>query len=175
MKTHIMLDLETLGTKPGSVIVSIGAVKFNNYEITSSFYERIDPESCVAVGLKIDIPTVMWWLQQENAARLEITKPGKNLCEVLNSFAVWVGCDEVEVWGNGAAFDNVLLSNAYTSAGVKCPWNFWNDRCYRTIKNMHPEVPMRTLIGTHHNALDDAKTQTLHLMDILNLKYSHGL
>ena len=28
MKPQIMLDLETLGTRPGSVITSIGAVKF---------------------------------------------------------------------------------------------------------------------------------------------------
>ena len=58
------------------------------------------------------------------------------------------------------------LGDAYDRAMRHRPWKFWNDRCYRTIKSMHPEVPMpRT--GTHHNALDDAKTQALHLMAIL--------
>ena len=33
-----MLDLETLGNKPGSVIVAIGAVKFGNDEILDRFY-----------------------------------------------------------------------------------------------------------------------------------------
>ena len=41
MKTQIMLDLETLGTKPDSVIVSIGAVKFSPTEIYDSFYEHV--------------------------------------------------------------------------------------------------------------------------------------
>ena len=45
-----MLDLETLGNKPGSVIVAIGAVKFGGGEIIDSFYERVDAESCVNLG-----------------------------------------------------------------------------------------------------------------------------
>jgi DNA polymerase III epsilon subunit-like protein len=35
-----MLDLETLGQKPGSVIVAIGVVKFGNGKIIDSFYGR---------------------------------------------------------------------------------------------------------------------------------------
>ena len=166
MKTQIMIDLETLGNKPGSVIVAIGAVKFSGGEITSSFYERVDPESCVAAGLQMDSSTVMWWLQQADAARLEITKPGKALREVLEAFAAWIGRDDAVVWGNGAAFDNVVLAAAYDRAGMDRPWKFWNDRCYRTLKSLHPEVPMDRA-GTHHNALDDAESQARHLMAIL--------
>lgn len=166
MKTQIMLDLETLGQKPGSVIVALGAVKFGNGEITDSFYRRVDPGSCESIGLRMDASTVLWWLKQSNEARLEIAKPGLHICEVLGLFADWVADPDAEVWGNGSGFDNVLLGDAYDRAMRHRPWKFWNDRCYRTIKSMHPEVPMpRT--GTHHNALDDAKTQALHLMAIL--------
>ncbi len=46
------------------------------------------------------------------------------------------------------------------------PWNFWNNRCYRTLKNLHPKIELvRT--GVHHHALADAKTQALHLLEIL--------
>lgn len=166
MKTQIMLDIETLGNKPGSVIVAIGAAKFSRGNITSSFYERVDPASCVAAGLQMDIATIMWWLRQADEARLEITKPGKALPEVLESFASWIGCDDALVWGNGAAFDNVLLAVAYDRVGIDCPWKFWNNRCYRTLKGLHPEVPMERA-GTHHNALDDAESQARHLMAIL--------
>lgn len=166
MKTRIMLDLETLGNKPGSVIVAIGAVKFSDGEITSSFYERVDPESCVATGLRMDSATVMWWLRQADEVRLEITRPGKELLEVLSAFALWIGSDDAEVWGNGAAFDNVILAAAYDSTGLERPWKFWNDRCYRTLKSLRPDVPMDRA-GTHHNALDDAESQARHLMAIL--------
>lgn len=166
MKTQVMLDLETLGNKPGSVIVAIGAVKFANGEILDSFYERVDAESCVAAGLKLDVSTVLWWLTQSDAARLEITKPGQLLTAVLIRFAAWIGDKDAEVWGNGAAFDNALLAAAYDATATPRPWKFSNDRCYRTAKNLRPDVPMARS-GTHHNALDDAESQARHLMAML--------
>lgn len=161
-----MLDLETLGQKPGSVIVAIGAVKFQLGEIVSSFYERVDPQSCIDIGHKMDTSTVMWWLKQENAARLEITKPGKPIRQILETFAFWLADPDAEIWGNGAGFDNILLGDAYDRAQLQRPWKFWNDRCYRTLKNFRPDV-VYPRDGTHHNALDDAKYQALHLMAIL--------
>lgn len=160
-----MLDLETLGNKPGSVIVAIGAVKFGGGEILDSFYERVDAESCEAIGLQMDVSTVLWWMKQSDAARNEITQPGGKLSEVLMRFSSWLKDPDVEVWGNGASFDNVLLSDAYDRARLPRPWKYYNDRCYRTVKSLRPDVPLpRT--GTHHNALDDAKSQALHLMQI---------
>jgi len=162
-----MLDLETLGNKPGSVIVAIGAVKFGNREILDSFYERIDAASCLHLGLRLDISTVLWWMRQNDAARHEITQPGSNLIEVLMRFSAWLGDPDAEVWGNGASFDNVLLSDAYDHAQLPRPWKYYNDRCYRTVKNLHPAVVMARR-GTHHNALDDAKSQATHLMAMIN-------
>ena len=166
MKTKIMLDLETLGNKPGSVIVAIGAVKFGNGEILDSFYARVDAQSCLDLGLRMDVSTVMWWMHQNDAARNEITRPGENLSEVLLRFSSWVDDSDAEVWGNGASFDNVLLSDAYDRAQLPRPWKYYNDRCYRTVKNLHTEVLMAR-DGTHHNALDDAKSQAKHLMELL--------
>jgi len=165
MKTQIMLDLETLGTLPGSVLVAIGAVKFDGEKITDEFYVRIDAASCAKLGLQMDTETVLWWLQQADGPRLEITKPAVGLAEALYNFSAWVGDDEAEMWGNGAAFDNVLLAGAYRAAGQKPPWEFWHDRCYRTMKNLYPQVTMQRE-GVHHHALDDARAQARHLMAI---------
>lgn len=175
MKTRIMLDLETLGTAPGSAILAIGAVKFTGGEVYADFYERVDLKSCIAAGLVMDPDTVMWWLGQPDGPRLEITKKGLNLASVLQRFAEWVwsihgrdddGKWEIEMWGNGAAFDNTLLAAAYRALDLTPPWKFSNDRCYRTVKNLYPDIPMpRT--GTHHNALDDARSQAMHLMAML--------
>jgi len=167
MKTQVMLDLETLGQKPGSVIVAIGAVQFGGGKITSEFYRRITATSAVRVGLRIDAETVLWWLKQSDAARAEITQPGEAIARVLMDFTTWLGAAEAEVWGNGAGFDNVLLAAAYDACGLKPPWNFWNDRCYRTMKNLRlVDLPPQT--GTAHNALDDARYQAQHLMKILD-------
>lgn len=160
-----MLDLETLGQGSNSVIIAIGAVLFNPYGgTTHDFYCTIDPEDAVREGLQIDASTVMWWLQQSDTARSAFKKPGMPLKAALNSFREWYTKD-APVWGNGAAFDNVILANAYKAIGEKQPWDFWNDRCYRTVKGMYPHIKL-SRTGTYHNALDDAKTQAEHLQTI---------
>lgn len=74
--------------------------------------------------------------------------------------------DEIRVWGNGAAFDNVILASAYRRVTAGTPWQYWNDRCYRTVKALHPDVPMQRT-GDHHNALDDAISQAHQLIAML--------
>jgi len=165
MTTRIMVDLETLGQVPGSVIVAIGAVQFGEGQIHREFYTRVDLESCVRYGLRMDAATVLWWLKQPDAARLEITKDGVDLAEALQAFSEFVGNCDPEMWGNGPAFDNVLLSEAYATIPRKRPWHFSKDRCYRTMKALVPAVKMERT-GDHHNALDDARSQALHLMRI---------
>ena len=60
MTTHIMLDLETMGKSSDAAITAIGAVWFDKTG-------EIDPS------------TVVWWLKQNPAAQLEMTKPGDHI------------------------------------------------------------------------------------------------
>jgi DNA polymerase III epsilon subunit-like protein len=167
MPTAIMLDLETLGTRPGSVIVAIGACKFAGRGAGDTFYARVDPASCERVGLRMDAETVTWWLRQGEEARKELTKRGEPLPRVLRRFARWVGDKTADVWGNGANFDNALLGAAYDAAGIPRPWHWMNDRCYRTAKAILPRVPARGAERTHH-ALADAVRQAEHLLAMFN-------
>jgi exodeoxyribonuclease VIII len=93
------------------------------------------------------------------------------LPKALAEFSAWYNLNAfgLPVWGNGATFDNVILSNAYKAAGLERPWGRFGDRCYRTLKNLHPDVKMHR-IGEHHHALADAVTQGLHLVDIFRAK-----
>lgn len=170
MNTHIMLDLETLGHKPGAALIALGAVKFDAGGITAEFYRRIDAESCVQCGLVVDVSTVLWWFKQDDAARAEFARPGDPLPAVLCDFREWAGwpdADKVKLWGNGAGFDNALLAAAYEACRLSPPWKYYNDRCYRTLKALHPGVPLEPA-GVKHHALDDAKTQALHLLRLLD-------
>jgi len=161
----VMLDLETMSTSANAAIVAIGAVRFNSDNgVTSYFYEVVDLESAVAAGLEMSASTVLWWLAQSDSARKELCRKGDQLNHVLGQFKNWLGKD-AEVWGNGSDFDNVILSNAYNKYSWRQPWPYANNRCYRTIKNLRPDIKIvRT--GTHHNALDDAISQTDHLLRI---------
>ena len=48
--SNIMLDIETLGTRSTSVILSIGAVEFDKTSILRAFHKRIDIDSCLRQG-----------------------------------------------------------------------------------------------------------------------------
>ncbi len=166
---NVMVDLETLGTGPNSVIISIGAVEFNakTQTLGHEFYINIDPQSCVNFGLEIDASTVMWWMKQSDAARNCFEKKGAQLQEALAMFSAWYP-QAAPLWGNGASFDNVILSNAYMVAKVPRPWSYSKDRCYRTLKALMPEIKADETGGTYHNALDDAKYQALHALKLMN-------
>lgn len=171
---HIMLDLETMGTGPNAAIVAIGAVEFDLTDtggaLGDAFYQCISLENAMASGGQVDASTVLWWMKQSDEARAMFTRPAIDASPALLQFGNWVaGCSSpahVRVWGNGASFDNVILASAYRRAGLALPWNNFNDRCYRTVKAMQPDLKLQRT-GTHHNALDDARSQARHLIQLL--------
>lgn len=162
----VMVDLETLGTASDSAFLSIGAVEFSHTGLGRELYINVDPESCRKAGMVIYGDTVRWWMRQSNEARAAFDAQGAMpLDAALSLFAAWLPY-EVCVWGNGASFDNTILQTAYEKTGQELPWAFYNDRCFRTLKNM-VDVDPPPRAGTHHNALDDAKHQAEHAVLIL--------
>lgn len=170
----VMGDLETMGHGSDAVIISIGAVKFDpeKKQIYDRFYTKVDPQSCLDAGLSVSGSTITWWLDQSDAARREFTQGTlPSLKIALDHFTLWMNKQIIpgekgnRFWGNGATFDNVILTNAYKALKMERPWGYRDDRCYRTLKALYPNVPF-TPYGTHHNALHDAEAQALHLMEI---------
>ena len=171
-QTHVMLDLETMSTEPNAASVAIGAVAFNeDGDIHGHFYASVTLESSMSVGGHVSASTIEWWMKQSNDAReVFLAEDRIHISEALLHFRDWfIQNKGVYLWGNGAAFDNVVLRSAYTACDHVAPWEFWNDRCYRTVKAMHPHIKAER-VGTHHNALDDARTQMYHLLEIWEVK-----
>lgn len=172
--SDIMLDLETMGNGPDAAIVAIGAVEFSGPELSEQLYVNVDLSSSVAGGGVMDASTVVWWLQQSEQARKEISSKGifsiEAALRMFSEFASGYG-KEVRIWGNGAAFDNVILRQAYKRAGIEAPWKYSNDRCYRTVAASRKDIPINRT-GTHHNALDDAISQARHMHAILSAPIS---
>lgn len=167
---HIMVDLESLDTVPGAVILSLGAVFFDETGLGDEFYKVILRSSCETLGMTVSQDTLNWWGKQSIDAS-QVLRDAEiapdTLADVLNQFNDFLKRDKgVKVWGNGADFDNSLLAVAYRRAGVKQGWLPYNGRCYRTLKNIAANVPAVARGGTYHNALDDAKTQANHAIEI---------
>lgn len=169
--TDVMVDLETLGRRPGCAVLSIGAVEFGPQGLGRELYIVVDRNDQKRLGLHEDKETLEWWSRQSEEAKQilhEVEHDGSDLLEALTEltlFLGFIGSKRVKIWGNGADFDNAILSCLYGAIDETPPWDFWNNRCYRTLKNL-VGGPKLVREGTYHNALDDAKTQARHAIEL---------
>lgn len=168
----VMIDLETLDVRPTGAVVSIGAVRFdiNTPGHTGfRFKANISLDSNVKAGRTISADTIEWWFRQsKEAQKLTFPEDKANVCtleQALTHLNTFLTADD-RVWGNGAAFDNAMLSDAYRSVGIKQQWSYKNDMCYRTMCRLFPEVPRPKSEAVKHDALNDAILQAHHLQDI---------
>jgi hypothetical protein len=170
--TFVMVDLETMGTSFNAAILAVGAVYFEHGRFNKSFHSNVDLKSSVELGLNIEPETVMWWMGQEHSARLTQKENPLPITTVLDAFADWVNWipnnENLEFYGNSASFDLGILGNAYDLYKKERPWMFWNERCYRTIKNNYYTIQPDPFEGTPHVAVDDAMNQAKHLVKIIN-------
>ena len=166
-----MVDLETLGRGAGCAILSIAAVRFSRTGLHEKFYSTVDFDSCSRLGLEIDPETLRWWAQQSPEARAVLRQSLSGTCApigaVLAGLQEFLGPDDL-IWGHGATFDNAILLYAFETAGMPRPWSYRNDRCFRTLLSLYPNVPWDTFEGIEHHALDDAKAQALHAVKLLD-------
>lgn len=172
---QIMVDLETLGTRADSVILAIGAVKFSlatGEMDDQGFYASISIDSNHDAGMRhISEDTLMWWMKQSDAAREVFQEPKTTLASALEDFSDWFDHGDYNVWGNGADFDVAMLTHAFSTHEMATPWQFFNVRCFRTLKNlpMFSKVP-KPANTLAHNALHDAVAQTQHLLAMYGLQ-----
>ncbi|HDS4313769.1 TPA: 3'-5' exoribonuclease [Escherichia coli] len=168
---HLMIDLETMGKNPDAPIISIGAIFFDPQtgDVGPEFSKTIDLETAGGV---IDRDTIKWWLKQSREAQSAIMTDEIPLDDALLQLREFIDENSgeffVQVWGNGANFDNTILRRSYERQGITCPWRYYNDRDVRTIVELGKAIDFdaRTAIpfeGERHNALDDARYQAKYV------------
>ncbi len=177
MSTSVMLDLETLGTRPDCVILTLGAIKFDPFsdkEPGPGIYFRMDIEDQLSKGRTVDDSTIEWWAQQDPRVREEAMGESGDRIDVaklkyeLNKFLVGVDY----IWAQGPAFDIVILEDLYRSQGWGFPWHFWQIRDSRTLFGVHGD-PREKGRDQAHNALMDCYYQAIGVQQIyknLNIK-----
>lgn len=153
---RIMVDIETLGLEPGCVILSIGAVEFDVNGYREPFYHNIDIESCQNAGLTIDAGTLQWWLEQDQEVQGVLTG-GVELERALDEFTEYYQ-GAAEIWANSPSFDCEILDAAYKAVDEDAPWDYYDERCFRTLRSL-PLITEKPQRGNEHDALDDARYQ----------------
>lgn len=183
----IVIDIETLGTRPGCPVIEIGAcaVDPDGGAIVGNFSRRLSGTYCfrdvrsVAEGTDclggVDRGTALWWMldtDRKETLRRILSRPYGPSCDTdaLIAFADWFrevrDIDDVRVWGNGPTFDLSILSEACRIEHIPTPWDYREERCVRTALEMsgyeRGSVAWEEA-GPRHRALNDARHEAKKL------------
>lgn len=162
-----MIDIETLGIRPTSAIVQIGACYFDREtgEIGETFCESIRHDYNND-QFTVDYKTIKWWTEQSyqamesvfNDEAYTITSSIIRLKKFLK--------DAEFVWSH-ATFDIPILMNSFEKTGHEFPVSYKGFRDIRTLIDLSGyEVDLKNL-GIRHNALDDCKYQVRYCVKAL--------
>lgn len=176
MWTDLMIDVECAGIGDRGALMSLGCCFFDLQTCTigPTFYRSINLATSVRDGGQIDPATFMFWLSQGQEARDAVRFSTCDVRTVMQEFSDFIAehsrHNDVRPYGNSAKFDLSKIEFACRAAGIKTPWFWTNERCFRTIRNLYPSVvydPAQKGDAAHH-ALADAEFQARHLFAIKN-------
>lgn len=165
MTTHAMIDIETLGIEPDTIVLSVGAVKFDAYTQQEPYDRKIwrpSVDEQVAVGRTTSDDTLAWWSKQpEDIQDLAFTEQGRlpvlEMMTEINRYLVGVD----KIWCQGPQFDMLILENMYKQFAHHTNWMYWQIQDCRTIFNMMPVDPRKAIQMNAHSADDDAYWQAV--------------
>jgi len=160
MTVHTMVDIETMGTRPGAIILSVAFVRFSD---EAHMMVNMSIEDQEMIGMEKDESTLAWWSKQDPIAWARATSNPQPLAIVLPYIATWLDWaragDDFQLWCHGATFDAPLLAELYRRANIPCPWNFYQVRA-RTLYDLALINPKDYSVPPPHVALNDAIGQT---------------
>ena len=182
---HLMLDIETLGTDPGAVILSIAAVEFelDTGKTGREFFWKIDLEDSVRHGFNIDPATLKWWLGQNPEVlkqNIEIEKGGlansqvEYVMQEICSLFLYSFSTDVKVWGNSNRFDMGILAPYFKATNSRLPWKYSCERDVRTLVSFAPDIKGVVVVKAKedgldlHNPIIDCKLQIEYCSRIYN-------
>ena len=165
--TDLMIDLETFDNKPTAAIIQIGLCAFcragDPTAGVKTLLIEVDPKS---YDNTTSLDTLMWWMQQNEAARNAVCNPDSSMsafeaAKIVNRF-VHMNCtsDQLNAWALGANFDFPIIEHMYRQVGVSTPWKYSGVRCSRTfIEMLGITKDKRTVAEVAHRADCDAEAQ----------------
>ena len=165
----IMIDIESLDTKPDCVILTIGAVLFDPKG--SGILDKIELRPTIedqteTYNRTINEDTLRWWSTQSEAAQEEAMgdEGRESFADVMTKLYKFCW-NHNNVWSNGAAFDVVVMEHAWGQLGQIPPWPFWKVRDTRTIYEVTGVSLKDGNYATTHKAVEDAERQAIILQN----------
>lgn len=193
MSSNLIIDLETLGTREGAVVISLGATLFdfengkNDFDsyIENGFHVKFDVKDQVRNYKRgIEDGTLAWWKEQSAEARkiLVPSDEDASMLEGLEMFNAWLRASKYDfknsyVWSRGTYFDFPKVESMYDQLNLKCGFNTWKIRDVRTFIDVLVGVDngkYEPQNGTPrnfvpHDALHDAAMDAFRMVEIFRL------
>ena len=168
----VMIDIETLGTHPGAIVLSVGITGFNRgmKEVYETEYIELDTGEQYNLGMTADPRTVAWWMSQGEVAKRVFEEGKKTPVSELIAYMNELGWENVEVWCNGTSFDFPILRELFKRFGHEAPWKYWMERDMRTVKALAGDThwakhKVEALVP--HHAGEDSRSQAQTLVAVL--------
>jgi hypothetical protein len=171
MTTAVMLDLETMGYRTRSVILTVGALKFDPYnknaEPGAGFYARLNVDQQFELDRTIDESTLDWWSEQDPVVREEAFAETDRMdidvfTAQLNRFLVGVD----EFWAQGPTFDMVIMESLYRDLNQPAPWSYSRVMDSRTLFRVAGDPRPKNNTGAH-NAMIDCYNQAIAVQTVI--------
>lgn len=181
---HAMIDLETLGTRTGSIILSIGAVVFDpmagkvhTKKPHAGYFQNVSINDSLASNYTLDKDTLLFWMDQSEEAKANVfKKPCSELEYIMASFEAWLKAGKIErLWGHPSAFDLSMLAVMWDKDKRKVPWKVQHTRCSCTLlQTLGLKVELSEGHVEHH-ALHDAIDQAKAVCKAFDLLKQKGI
>lgn len=196
--SHLLIDIETLGTDPNAVVLSIACVPFvlevHTYFgelVPAGFYVKLDVQEQIKTHHRsIEDGVMKWWKKQPKDVFDAMVRPSsedmsiKEGLTLLNKFVSGIKSyhfNKSYVWSRGNNFDFPILKSLYQAAGIGLPYNDWRVRDVRTAI----DIMAGTDNGQYnlrfggdgfiaHNPLHDAAMDAARLNELFYVISSNG-
>lgn len=162
---HAMLDFETYSLERNAALISCGIVLFDSTGIKDTFYCNIIPHPEQHVSQS----TLAWWEAQGAEAKEALSTNRLPFEQAVTQILEFLEPAEA-LWAKGSLNDIIWLESACSLAGKQLNIPYNRKYCMRTIEHFVSEPEDYVSPNVSHNALEDAKAQTLTLINILKGK-----
>lgn len=157
-----MIDIETLSNKPNSVVLTLGAVQFDPFDPSETFfaeeYYRFDIEEQVELDRDISEDTIEWWKKQPPESMMEaLSEEGRVKFEEYSKSLTKLVVGSKRIWAQGPVFDMGIMENLFRQKSTPIPWQYYDVRDSRTLLKALGDS--RNAGAKAHNALEDCKEQ----------------
>lgn len=168
---RVQIDLETLGLRHDAQILSIGAYAAYSQR---EFYVEIEQGAYDDKLFRREANVVEWWEKRGGfqPTTPDPVSPGTAVqrlsVEFFDEIYKETAVDDVEVWANSPSFDLEMLRYHYRMFMLGCPWEFWQERDFRTLRALQKQLGLPVARATPpHHALEDAKLQAYFVENVM--------